>query len=360
VVSHLDSDTNPQNYITAYMLNGVITLSQVLSRVETVLMSTSCPAEAGGLLELRNIGTTFRVLYNGRQRGSSVTIDNVALNNNHFIGFYSTGAATFKNCSVRRNSADPDYLPTTRWTTATYQPDRGTISMRFDDSTDDDYDFTYPALESRGLVGGFAVIEYYIDASGRLTLDQILEMQASGNEMMCHSRTHHADPASFAMFRDEAVASGHEMMRLGLDIASFVQPGVWVVPGAYLLDETSLGSAPDLLLKKNYFIYEAYGNFFDHGLPSAGLYNMPRSSSSRYACNTISIDPWTLVAWNNFLDTITPNLASAVLFHSANFDLPGHTSKAVFLSMMDSLETRIAAGTMQCLTPTQEAYATPI
>jgi hypothetical protein len=229
--------------------------------------------------------------------------------------------------------------------------------MRFDDGPDIDYTMTYQELMSRGLVGGFATIRNKINMADHATLAQIKTMQDNGMEIMCHSRTHVADPATFEIFKDEAVVAGHEMRALKLDIASFVQPGTWVIPGTYKLNNAYFGTAPDLVLRKNYWAYEAYGNLFDGGYY---LYNMPRSVSTRFAADTLSIDPWTVSAFEAFIDTIVPGKGAELLFHSANIGLPRHTTVEDFNTMLDYVAAKVAAGVLDVLTPTQQIYATPI
>ena len=352
VVIKLDNPTDPQSYVVAYLREGTIRLDQVVAQVETNKLSVTCTYQAEELIEIRQNGTTYQVFYGGAQYGADQTIDDAAINGNKFVGLYCNGVSTFNSFYVHEDTAYTN-LPASAWTTATYPAGGAVVSLRFDDGTDDDYSLTYPELTSRGLVGGFAVIRNEIGNANYMTLAQIKTMQTNGMEIMAHSRTHGADPASLAEFMDEAIASGHEMRALDLDIASFVQPGSW--GPAYQLTSLTFGEAPDLALRANYHAYEAYGDF-----DAAFMYDLPRTN--RFAVNHASADEWTLVEFCTKLDTlIAAGKGREILFHSANIGAGGdYMSVADFQDCLDYVAAKVALGTLTVLTPTQQLYATPV
>jgi len=70
----------------------------------------------------------------------------------------------------------------------------GTISITFDDGMQDNYDYAYPLMQARGIVGTFYVItDNLSDFSHNntyLSIAELKTMQNSGNEIGSHSKTH--------------------------------------------------------------------------------------------------------------------------------------------------------------------------
>jgi peptidoglycan/xylan/chitin deacetylase (PgdA/CDA1 family) len=70
----------------------------------------------------------------------------------------------------------------------------GTISITFDDGMQDNYDYAYPLMQARGIVGTFYVItDSLSDFSHNntyLSIAELKTMQNSGNEIGSHSVTH--------------------------------------------------------------------------------------------------------------------------------------------------------------------------
>jgi hypothetical protein len=238
------------------------------------------------------------------------------------------------------------------YTAATYSPGKGVLALRFDDSGPLDYSFIFPALASRGLVAGFAVITSELNTSQLLTVAQLQEMEAAGNEVMVHSMTHTADPTSAAQFSYETTAAAAALRALGFSIASFVQPGTWVGAANHYNITTSAfyGSAEDLELRAHYSAYEAY--------IGAGLVDLPITGDGRYGAAHYSGDPETLATNIGYLDLITPGKTMEILYHSANLPVGGGITQAELLTLLDNIKARVDAGTLQILTPTQRLYAT--
>ena len=146
------------------------------------------------------------------------------------------------------------------YTAATYTPGHAVIALRFDDGTIYDWDYTIPMLAERGLVAGFAVNNTRIDGHAAYTTTaQFLKAESLGNEIMCHSRSHDVDPATPAEFYDETVTAAAELIALGFNVRSFVQPGSWTT--TYNIDFNhgwTVGCAADLVLRANFAAYEGY------------------------------------------------------------------------------------------------------
>ena len=69
----------------------------------------------------------------------------------------------------------------------------GTISITFDDGMQDNYDYAYPLMQARGIVGTFYVVtDNLSDFSHNntyLSIAELKTMQNSGNEIGSHSKT---------------------------------------------------------------------------------------------------------------------------------------------------------------------------
>ena len=70
------------------------------------------------------------------------------------------------------------------------QPPPKSFVITFDDGYEDGYQYAYPILRSHGFVATFFVIGSLIDRPGRLTVDQLRELVAAGNEIGNHSMSH--------------------------------------------------------------------------------------------------------------------------------------------------------------------------
>ena len=231
--------------------------------------------------------------------------------------------------------------------TGTAPPDYvGKLALRFDDGPMSDYTVVYPALVAAGLTAGFAVPQSYIGGGGYPTLANWLTVQASGNEIMCHSRTHGADPANFAAFQDETAGAALDMRSAGLNVTSFVEPGSWVIPGTYLLNSESYwGGAADTLLRANFSTYMAYIDDAKHELPM--------NANARWGGTDFAGGEHNLAWLKQWTTTIAEHPYGMVFdFHSASFDQGGFTTTADFLAYITWLAGMVAAGRIQVVNPT--------
>jgi len=233
------------------------------------------------------------------------------------------------------------------------------LSIRFDDIHERDYDYVYPLFMTRGMVGGFAVVEDWIGGVNRVTLAQLLEMQAAGNEMMGHSKTHGDDPVDYDEFEEEVKSATNRMRMMGLNIVNFVCPGTWndSYPTGYKVDSTDFyGSPEDLLLRAEFKAYEAY-LLVDHY--DGGYYHFDLPRSSVWGVRHASGDKWSLATLQDYIDDmITSGYGGELLFHSTMFDRDGYLTKANFENFLDYVATKVTAGDLKVMTPTQQLYAT--
>jgi hypothetical protein len=243
--------------------------------------------------------------------------------------------------------------PTT-YTSSTYDPDGAVLAIRVDDTDDLDYSYLFPKLDVRGLVAGYAVNNNRIGASGYMTQAQMEKIESRGNEIMCHSRTHGSDPESWDEFEDETVGAKEDLEALGFTVVNFAQPGTWV--GSYNIDETTpwtYGSAADLLLRENFSAYEGYLGSATLTLPVTGNYRYGGSHTGLTAAA-----PYTAAAAIEDIDAwIAAKVGIEILWHTRYFDTASGLSSADLATVLDYIVTKIAAGTLTVLTPTQLRYA---
>ena len=247
------------------------------------------------------------------------------------------------------------------FTTATYPYGNGVISLRFDDGNEDDHYFIYPLLVARNLKAGFSVIRNRINVAGSTSLTQILEMQSNGMEILCHSFSHGADPGNYDNFYHETAQAVSEMRTCGIKIDSFSEPGNWN-PGYYwnlMLNTGQWGTSSfwetpgDELLNKCFFGWTGFIQNPDRNLPITGQF---REGANHYTGDGMSlVDLEASVDW-----CIQNHKGREFGFHSGSYiGQPGYITKADFTSFLDYIQSKILAGTLTVLTPTQSLYATP-
>jgi peptidoglycan/xylan/chitin deacetylase (PgdA/CDA1 family) len=65
-----------------------------------------------------------------------------------------------------------------------------TFAITFDDGWSDGYDYAYPIMQKYGYVGVFFVVSGRIDQPGAMTSRQLVELEATGNEIGNHTEDH--------------------------------------------------------------------------------------------------------------------------------------------------------------------------
>ena len=351
----VDDPNNPLNFVRAYYKDGHLVLSKFLAGAETNLIDVTLVPANGEELEIRTNRTTFQLFYAGVQQGADQTITDAAIINNKFVGMYSFGSSTFNSFRV---SDQAKLFPFSglkgNFYSATYPAGKGVIAIRFDDSPLSDYTVVYPALQARGLVAGFAIIREVVDIYGtRISLANLLEMQAAGMELMCH--TGGVDPADYAAFANATAENAENLRVLGLKADTFVQPGTWTGTGNHynITSDDFYGTPEDLLLRDYFATYMAYS----HNAGSSGAI-LPITSATRFGSSYYG--SLVLADIESTIDALcASHKGMVIVFHSAKFDQADGATTADFLAALDYIKAKIDAGLLVNMTPTQLLFATP-
>ncbi len=105
----------------------------------------------------------------------------------------------------------------------------GVISIAFDDGSQSLYNYAWPLMQSRGIVGTFYVVTDWIsDFSGDnsfMSIAELQNLQTNGNEIGSHSKSH---PSFYDLtdqqIRDECSISKQVLQSNGLTVNNFAYP----------------------------------------------------------------------------------------------------------------------------------------
>lgn len=238
----------------------------------------------------------------------------------------------------------------------TYRAGQGIVSLEFDDGVTGDYATIYPLLAARGLTAAFAVMNSFIGQSGYLTLAQILAMQAAGHEFICHTDTHGTDPVSYEAFKYETLAAAATMWKNGIHATSFAQPGSW--SAAYYIDDPAGADVvADSFLRRFFASYMAYDA--SQYAPGNYWFNLPRTQ--RNAVPHTAGYALTLAELEALVDACAASGKGChLLYHTNNLGTAGNISLADLTTFLTYLQTKVSAGLITVMTPTQQLFAREI
>lgn len=77
----------------------------------------------------------------------------------------------------------------------TYWKTRGKLIITFDDGKSGIYTHAFPALVAQGVTATFYIVTDYVGTAGYVTWAQLVEMQAAGMDIQCHTKDHANLPA---------------------------------------------------------------------------------------------------------------------------------------------------------------------
>jgi len=104
-----------------------------------------------------------------------------------------------------------------------------TVSIAFDDNKQNIYDYAFPLLKSRGMVGTFYVTTDYIRDfslnSAYMSITELKNLQNYGCEIASHSKTHpHFTHISDDQIRSECSVSKQVLQSHGFQVNNFAYP----------------------------------------------------------------------------------------------------------------------------------------
>jgi peptidoglycan/xylan/chitin deacetylase (PgdA/CDA1 family)/PKD repeat protein len=107
-------------------------------------------------------------------------------------------------------------------------PENGTVSIAFDDCVQSQYDYAWPLMKARGVVGTFYVVTDHIRDtydSQWLSVAELQDLHDSGNEIGSHSKTHEDFLyLSEAQIRQECAVSKQVLESYGFAVNNFAYP----------------------------------------------------------------------------------------------------------------------------------------
>lgn len=123
VVLNLDSASTPANYVIAYKDRfdstgtGRVHLDKVVGGTATSLIDTAVSYSASAIIKVTRVGNTYKLYYNGTQRGTDQTISDAGITGNTIHGLFSTYSAnTFDNFYIYDFSVTPTPTPSNTFT----------------------------------------------------------------------------------------------------------------------------------------------------------------------------------------------------------------------------------------------------
>jgi peptidoglycan/xylan/chitin deacetylase (PgdA/CDA1 family) len=177
---------------------------------------------------------------------------------------------------------------------------RGVISIAFDDGYQDQFDYAYPILQTKGVHATFYLISNcvignvpsWMAGAHFMNAAEALQLQASGNEIASHSKDHaQFNELSDQQIRDECTESKQTLTTLGLNIENFAYP--------YGSTNTHIDS-----IVLQYYQTARYG--------TQGQMQLPFTGGIVYATQVLN-NPWT--AYNVIDNAIASNSWAIIYFH---------------------------------------------
>ena len=101
----------------------------------------------------------------------------------------------------------------------------GYISIAFDDGTQSQYDYAFPALQNHTMKATYYIITNDTGKSSYMTIPELQNLQGNGSEIGSHSDTHADFSAiSQAQMQQECQVSKQKLQSWGLVVNNFAYP----------------------------------------------------------------------------------------------------------------------------------------
>ncbi len=133
----------------------------------------------------------------------------------------------------------------------------GVVTLRMDDCAAADT-MSFRILRELHLVAEVAVPTGKVGRPRFCTWDLVRSMQADGNSIEAHSRTHGGTPPTFGDFYLETVGALNDLRAQGFNPEIFIQPGNWMTGNVNFDRPDKLATPYGALLRRAYLGIEAY------------------------------------------------------------------------------------------------------
>jgi peptidoglycan/xylan/chitin deacetylase (PgdA/CDA1 family) len=99
------------------------------------------------------------------------------------------------------------------------------VTIAFDDGTENEYTYAFPLMRDRGIRGTFYIVTDVIDTQYFMSLAELQTLQANGNEIGSHSKTHrHFTELSDSEIQEECLTSRTVLQSYGFPAVNFAYP----------------------------------------------------------------------------------------------------------------------------------------
>ncbi len=143
----------------------------------------------------------------------------------------STSTTRVTTSSVTLAPAVSSTVQTAAPTSSNVSADQGIVTFSFDDGWGSQFTNAFPVLNAANLHATFYIIseeasEASLKPTSEMSVSQLLTLQAAGNEIGAHTRTHpHLTSLSIASATEEIVGSRTDLMNMGLSpVDTFAYP----------------------------------------------------------------------------------------------------------------------------------------
>lgn len=199
----------------------------------------------------------------------------------------------------------------------------GVVTLGFDDGLETAYQYAWPLMQQRGMIGTFYVISGDVGKTGCLSKSELSNLQAGGNEIASHSVTHtDFTTLSTSQIQQECLQSKTTLQGFGLTVNNFAYP-------------FGAGNSTTDNIVKNYYHSARYG---------WNIMTLPYNNFNVYGWTNYDNDASTkFAALKQVIDNVYSQKGWTILyFHSVEptNDYNTVTSTQTFTQILDYIQSK--------------------